>query len=446
MLAAEIIRAKRDGGVLSEAAIRFFVAGLADGRVVDAQAAAFAMAVCLRGMTPTETVALTLAMRDSGQVLDWRALGEDRPVLDKHSTGGVGDKVSLILAPLLAACGAAVPMISGRGLGHTGGTLDKLDAIPGYRSQPDLPTFCRVVRETGCAIAGATAELAPTDARLYAIRDVTATVESLALITASILSKKLAEGAQALVMDVKVGSGAFMATEAAALELAESLVRVGTGAGLRAVALLTDMDQVLGRAVGNALEVREALDVLRGGAGDPRLLAVTFALAAEALVAGGLCADRAAAHALARRRLADGSAAERFGRFVAALGGPGDLLERPDWYLAQAPCIRPVPPARSGFLARMDAREIGLAVVRLGGGRTRPGDSVDFSVGLAAVADIGEAVGADHPLCLVHARTDAAADEAAAAVRAAVTLADVPPPAAPPVRGRFDPAPLPADG
>ncbi len=295
MLPQEIIRRKRDGAELAQDEIAAFIAALTDGRVTDGQAAALAMAVFFRGMTRAETVALTEAMRDSGTVLDWRRFALPGPVLDKHSTGGIGDKVSLILAPLVAACGGFVPMLSGRGLGHTGGTLDKLAAIPGYLIQPDRERFVRVVREVGCAVVGATDDLAPADRRLYAIRDVTATVESLPLITASILAKKLAEGAQGLVMDVKAGSGAFMASHDEARALAQSLVEVACGAGVPTVALITEMDQALGHTVGNALEVVESIDFLTGARRDDRLAEVTLALAAEMLVLGGLAADLGAA-------------------------------------------------------------------------------------------------------------------------------------------------------
>ncbi len=422
MLPQEFLRRKRDGGVLAPADIAEFIAGLTNGRVTEGQAAAFAMAVFFRGMTAEETVALTLAMRDSGTILDWRALGEDRPVVDKHSTGGIGDKVSLILAPLLAACGAVVPMISGRGLGHTGGTLDKMDAIPGYRSQPSREEFVRAVRETGCAIVGATDDLAPADRRLYAIRDVTATVESLPLIVASILSKKLAEGAQSLVMDVKVGSGAFFTQEAEARKLAETLVRVASGAGVPTIALLTDMDQALGRTVGNALELREAVDFLAGGPRDPRLETVTLALAAETLALCGLCPGVRQAETLARERLADGSAAEKLAGSVAALGGPPDFLQRVGSYLAPAPVVRPVLPERPGWITAMDARALGVAVVELGGGRTRPQDGIDHRVGLSAVAGIGEQVGPDRPLCLVHAADEASGARASVRITAAYSV------------------------
>jgi thymidine phosphorylase len=396
------------------------VRGLTDGSITEGQAAALAMAVFFRGMTRAETVALTLAMRDSGSVLRWDGL--EGPVLDKHSTGGVGDKVSLILAPILAACGAHVPMLSGRGLGHTGGTLDKLESIPGYAIRPDTDTLRRVVREAGCAVVGQTADLAPADGRLYAIRDVTATVESVPLITASILSKKLAAGPQALVMDVKVGSGAFLPDVDRARTLAASIVEVARGAGLACSALLTDMDQCLGRAAGNALEVAEAVDVLRGGSGDPRLVEVTAELAAEALLLGGLA----------------GTAAERFGRMVAGLGGPSDLLERPEAHLPRAPVTRAVEAAREGVVTAIDVRALGLAVVELGGGRRRAGDGIDPRVGLDRVKGVGERVGPGEPLCGVHAADEGSAEAARGRLLAAFTVAGgVPAGPAPAVRERL---------
>jgi len=422
MLPQEIIRRKRDGHALEPAEIEAFVAGLTAGQVTEGQAAAFAMAVLWRGMATEEIVSLTLAMRDSGATLAWPGL--DGPVVDKHSTGGIGDKVSLALAPLLAACGCYVPMISGRGLGHTGGTLDKMDAIPGYDSQPSRAAFERTVRETGCAIVGATADLAPADRRLYAIRDTTATVESLPLIVASILSKKLAAGTRALVLDVKTGSGAFMADAEDARALARALVRVATGAGLPTMALLTDMNQALGRNVGNALEVQEAVRLLTGHASDPRLREVTLALAAEALVLCGAYADPQAARAQAERRLDDGAAAERLARSVVALGGPFDLLEAPGRGLPQALCVLPVLADEAGQVAAVDGRALGIAVIALGGGRTRPQDGIDHAVGLSEVAGLGERVDAHHPLCLVHAADEAQARQAAIAVAAAFRIGE----------------------
>ena len=376
MLAPEVIRRKRDGATLSQREIDFLVAGIADGGLSDAQVGALAMAFFLRGLEGDERIALTKAMRDSGTVLEWDL---DRPVLDKHSTGGVGDKVSLILAPVLAACGAAVPMISGRGLGHTGGTLDKLDSIPGYTSTPATEVIKRVVSETGCAIVGQTADLAPADRRLYAVRDATGTVESIPLIVASILSKKLAEGLDALVLDVKTGSGAFMAAREDAQKLAEALVEVAKGAGLDTVALLTDMDEVLGTTAGNALEVRESVDFLTGAAREARLHEVTVALAAAALVQSRLAPDEQSAREKVERSLDDGSAAERFGAMVTALGGPSDFVENPA--LPVASVTRPVAPERPGYIERVDARAVGLVVTALGGNRRREDDQIDHGVG-----------------------------------------------------------------
>jgi thymidine phosphorylase len=433
MLANEVIRRKRDGHALTEEEIGFLVAGITDGGLSDAQVGALAMALFLRGMEAAERVALTTAMRDSGSVLSWDL---DRPVLDKHSTGGVGDKVSLMLAPILAACGAAVPMISGRGLGHTGGTLDKLDSIPGYASTPATEVIRRVVREAGCAIVGQTADLAPADRRLYAVRDATGTVESIPLIVASILSKKLAEGLDALVMDVKAGSGAFMAAREDAEALARALVEVAGGAGLPTIALLTDMNQVLGTTAGNALEVREAIDYLTGAAREPRLHEVTLALAGAALAAGGLAADDTAGRGAAQTALAEGAAAERFAAMVRALGGPADLLERPDEHLAGASVTRPVTPERPGRVTGMDCRAVGLVVTGLGGNRRREDDVIDHAVGLSEIAPVGASVGPDRPLAVVHARGDASAEEAVAALRAAIAVGEDAPEPSPVLLGR----------
>ncbi len=423
----EIICRKRDGAALSGEEIRTIVAGIADRSMGDAQVAAFAMAVFFRGMSAEECAALTRAMAESGRMLDWRALDLGGPILDKHSTGGVGDKVSLMLAPIVAACGGFVPMISGRALGHTGGTLDKLESIPGYTAQPPLDRFRRAVREAGCAIIGQTDELAPADRRLYAIRDVTATVESIPLITASILSKKLAAGLDGLVMDVKFGSGAFMGTLARARELAESIVSVAAGAGLRTRALLTDMNQVLGLAAGNALEVVEAVAFLAGGVREPRLDAVTRALAAELLLLGGLAADAVEAEAKIAHALASGEAAERLQRMIARLGGPADFVARPKAHLPQAPVERPIRPSRAGFIESLDTAAVGRVVLALGGGRVAPEDRIDPAVGLSAIAGIGEAVGPDHPLAIVHARSDADVEAAQTALCRAVRIADAAP-------------------
>ena len=425
MLTAELIRRKRDGEELSAEEISALVAGIADGSVSDAQVGALAMAIFLRGMTGPERVALTGAMTRSGEVLQWGDAGLAGPVLDKHSTGGVGDKVSLLLAPIVAACGAAVPMISGRGLGHTGGTLDKLEAIPGYDVAPDSGRLRAVVAQVGCAIVGQTASLAPADRRLYAIRDATGTVESIPLIVGSILSKKLAAGLDALVMDVKVGSGAFLPDLDTARELARAIVDVARGNGLPTAALLTDMNQVLGRTAGNAVEVRESIDHLTGATRDDRLREVTLALSAELLVLGGVHAHADQARDAAERALDGGAAAERFAAMAAELGGPSDLLEAPERHLRAAPVVRAVEPGESGAVVAVDVRAVGLAVVGLGGGRARESDPVDHSVGFTEVAALGERVGpGERPLALVHARDDASAERAADALRAAFVVGD----------------------
>lgn len=422
MLPAEIIRAKRDRHALTAPQIQAFVRGLVDESWSEGQVAALAMAILLNGMDRAECVALTRAMTHSGPVLDWRGTDLPGPVLDKHSTGGVGDKVSLLLAPIVAACGGVVPMVSGRGLGHTGGTLDKLQALPGYNTAPTQAQLLQVLRSAGCAIIGASTDLAPADRRLYAIRDVTATVESLPLITASILSKKLAAGLQGLVMDVKLGNGAFMAQPDAARALARSLVEVATAAGLPCRALITDMNQVLGGSAGNALEVVESIEFLTGAATDPRLLDVTLALAAQLLQLGGLAPTLAAGRELAQFALASGRAAEHFARMVAGLGGPADVLRAA--HLPTAPVSIDVPAARDGVLAAMDTRALGLAVVALGGGRRRAGDAVDPRVGLSQVRPLGSRLRAGDALLRLHAADQAQAEAAAQAVLAAITVAD----------------------
>ncbi len=419
MLPQEVIRAKRDGHEVAPADIDAFVRGMVDGSVTEGQAAAFAMAVFFQGMELDERVALTTAMMRSGTVLSWDHL--DGPVVDKHSTGGVGDTVSLMLAPAVAACGAYVPMISGRGLGHTGGTLDKMASIPGYDVAPDGDLLRRVVAEVGCAVIGQTDDLAPADRRLYAIRDVTATVESIPLITASILSKKLAAGLQGLAMDVKFGNGAFMATREAAQDLADSLVEVAVGAGLPTTALLTDMNQPLASTAGNALEVRYAIDYLTGRHREPRMHAVVVDLGAEMLVLAGRADD--SDHGREQMAAAlDGEAVEVFSRMVAALGGPADLVDDPDRHLDVAPVVRVVPPAGSGTVTGIETRAVGLVVVTLGGGRTRPQDPIDPGVGLTELAEVGSEVDASRPLGVIHARTDQQADLAASQLIAAYSV------------------------
>ena len=420
MFAQSLIRVKRDGGTLSQAQIQSFVQGLVDETWSEGQVAAMAMAILLKGMTRSECVALTQAMTHSGSVLNWADAGLAGPVLDKHSTGGVGDKVSLLLAPIVAACGGVVPMVSGRALSHTGGTLDKLEALPGYAVAPPREQLLRVLREAGCAIFGASADLAPADRRLYAIRDVTATVESVPLITASILSKKLAAGLQALVLDVKLGNGAFMHRLDDARTLARSLVEVAGAAGLPCRALITDMDQVLGLTAGNALEVAESLDFLTGTLREPRLLALT--LAPQLLQLGGLAPTLAAGLALAEAALSSGRAAECFARMVAGLGGPADVLT--DARLPAAPVQVDLVAPRDGVIASMDARGLGLVVVELGGGRRRAGDTIDPRVGLSDIRPLGSLLRAGDPLLRVHAASAAQAQAACQSLLASITLAD----------------------
>jgi len=410
-LPQEVIRKKRDGQKLSADEIANFVAGIADNSISEGQISALAMAIFFNGMIREETVQLTLSMRDSGTVLDWAEL--DGPVLDKHSTGGVGDNVSLMLAPAIAACGGFVPMISGRGLGHTGGTLDKLDTIPGYVSQPDTDLFRKTTSQIGCAIIGQTGNLAPADKRFYGIRDVTATVESVPLITGSILSKKLAAGLNGLVLDVKCGNGAFMDDLERARELARSLVEVANGAGMKTTALLTDMNQSLASAAGNAVEVQNAIDFLTGRHVDPRLWDVTVALGAEMLASGGLVSDVDEGRRNMERAFSSGQAAEKFAQMVVMLGGPKDLMERPEIHLPKAPVVKPVFAADSGSVVSCDTRALGLAVVAMRGGRVRAADEVDPVVGFTDLAMVGDTADKDTPLGFVHARSPEQAEQAA---------------------------------
>lgn len=423
MLPQEIIRKKRDGGKLGPGEINEFISGVTSKTVTEGQVAAFCMAVLLKKMEMDERVALTSAMAKSGTVMDWSRENLPGPVLDKHSTGGIGDKVSLLLAPIVAACGGFVPMLSGRGLGHTGGTLDKMDSIPGYKSQPDVTLFKKAVHEAGCAVIGATPDLAPADRIMYSIRDVTGTVESLDLITASILSKKLAAGLQGLVMDVKFGSGAFMQKYDDARALAESIVAVANGAGLPTVGLLTDMNQVLGRAAGNAVEVVESIEYLKNQNIDPRLHEVTVALTAELLVLGKLARDTQEARQKIETVLKNGKAAEHFVKMVTTLGGPADLMDKPEKYLKAAPFIKDFYPAQKGRVTAIDARAIGIGIVELGGGRSRPADVIDHAVGLTRVAQIGEEAGQGaRPLATIHAKDEAGFSRMGAVLTAAMTV------------------------
>ena len=424
MLPQEIIRHKRNHQPLSTEEINFFIKGVTDGSIADCQIGALTMAIFLNGFDADETTALTAAMRDSGDILSWTEL--DAPVVDKHSSGGVGDKVSLMLAPLLASCGVYVPMISGRGLGHTGGTLDKFDSIPGYNTSPDNALFKKTVHEVGCAIIGQTSNLAPADKKIYAIRDVCGTVESIPLITASILSKKLAAGLDCLVMDLKCGNGAFMDNFEDAQALAKMIVKVANQAGTKTSALLTDMNQVLGHTVGNALEVAEAVEFLQGQNLDPRLLRVTIELCAELLVNCGAFADLASARQQLHQALDSGQALEKFAQMVSALGGPSDFCQHPWHYLPKASVIKPVFAEHSGYVTAMDTRDIGLSLIGLKGGRTTPDQKLDYATGFSDFCQIGDFVDNTHPLAVIHAQDEASWQQAAQELRRHIHLSEAP--------------------
>ncbi len=439
MLIQDIIRKKRDGAALQGQEIEAFVRGIVDRSVSEGQVAGFAMATFFRGMARQECASLTRAMKESGTTLQWGVLDLPGPVVDKHSSGGVGDKVSLMLAPMLAACGVFVPMISGRGLGHTGGTLDKLDSVLGYQSQPDNERLQAVVKEVGCAIVGQTADLAPADKRFYAIRDVTATVESVPLITASILSKKLSAGLDSLVIDIKTGSGAFAASREMARELATDIVAVGGELGLPVAALITDMSQVLGRTAGNALEVLETVQYLRGDFQDQRLHDVTIGLGAELLVLSGAAADREQGARRMNEALTGGAAAERFARMLVALGGPADFVDNPQKYMPVATEIIPVYPQTDGVVTAIDIRSVGNAVVELGGGRRLVEDPLDYRVGLDSVKAPGEFVSCSEPLAIIHAADKNSAAKAAARLQQAFSVGDTAGPAEAVILERLEP-------
>ncbi len=420
MLPQEIIRKKRNGNKLSQEEINFFIRGITDSSIVDAQTAALTMAIFLNGMDVEETTALTMSMRDSGDVLDWSGL--NGPTLDKHSSGGVGDKVSLMLAPMIAACGGYVPMISGRGLGHTGGTLDKFDSIPGYQTVPDNELFKKVVKEVGCAIIGQTGNLAPADKKIYAIRDVCATVESVQLITASILSKKLAAGLNCLVMDLKCGNGAFMDSLERGRELAHSIVNVANAAGTRTKAVLTDMNQVLGQSVGNALEVDEAVAYLSGTYRDPRLHTIMLELCSELLVSAKLATALPEAKIQLQHALDSGKALEIFAHMVTALGGPSDFCEKTSKYLPKAAIIRPVYAKVPGYVQSMDTRGVGLSIIEMKGGRTTPEQKLDYATGYTDFCQIGDYVDNHKPLAVIHAQTEEQFSNAADTLRKLITI------------------------
>lgn len=427
MLIQEIIRKKRDKQVLNQEEIQFYSQGVTDGSISEGQIAAMCMSIYFNGLNLDERTALTLAMRDSGDSLNWDKYNLNAPILDKHSTGGVGDVVSLMLAPMLAACGGFVPMIAGRGLGHTGGTLDKLESIKGFDIFPSPQKMQELVKQVGCVIVGQTGNLAPADRKIYATRDVTATVESIDLITASILSKKLAEGLTSLVMDVKVGSGAFMPSYELSQQLAQSIAAVATHAGCQTTALLTDMNEVLASSAGNAVEVREAVRYLRGeGVRNPRLHEITLALSAEALVNGKLAATREEARSKLQAVLDNGKAYELFEKMVVAQGGTTEFDKLP-----VANVIKPVLAQSEGYIQAMNTRDIGVAVINLGGGRRVASDVIDHSVGFDEILPIGSRVSADTPIAMIHAKDEASWQAAAQAYREALTIGDTQPKARP---------------
>ncbi|MBT3293687.1 MAG: thymidine phosphorylase [Verrucomicrobia bacterium] len=403
-----IIEKKRDGESLAEADIRAFIDGYTRGDIPDYQMSALAMAIYFQGMSTEEVAVLTDAMMRSGELVDTSAI--TRPKVDKHSTGGIGDKVSLILAPLVACCGVAVPMLSGRGLGITGGTLDKLESIPGYRTDLDIDRFLEVIDTCGCSIIGQTATLAPADKKLYALRDVTGTVPSIPLIAASIMSKKLAEGMDALVLDVKWGSGAFMKTPALATELADTMVRIGTAAGKGMAAIVTDMNQPLGRTAGNALEVVETIETLRGN-GPADLVDITLELAAHMLTLTGIAPDIAIARDRLTAALNDGRALDTFKEMVALQGGDCAVIDDPS-RLPVAAHQKPCPAPGDGFIGAADAEAIGRACIALGAGRQRVEDRVDHAVGISGILKIGEPVSQGQPMAIIHANSQATLDAA----------------------------------
>ena len=401
MLFKELILKKRFGKELTKNEINWFISSLTSNHLSEGQIASLAMAICLKGMTFEERVQLTLAMKNSGKTLSWDLPG---PIIDKHSTGGVGDTVSLILAPVLAACGAYVPMISGRGLGHTGGTLDKFDAIPGYNTSPNEALFRRVVSKVGCAIIGQTNELAPADKRLYAIRDVTGTVESIDLITASILSKKLAAGLEGLVIDVKCGNGAFMQDFYEASNLAKSLVTVSNESGCKTTALVTDMNQPLSQSIGNSLEVLAAIDILKGSSKDYRLLEVSNSLGISILCSSNICKNKKEAQSLISSVLYSGKAAEKFAQMVAELGGANDFFEKPKNYLAPSNIQKNIYCKKSGYVKKINTKNLGNILILLGGGRQKVEDAIDFSVGMRLLIELGAYVEKNQPICTLYAR------------------------------------------
>ena len=405
MIPQEIIRKKRDKKALTKEEIFVFAKGLTDGSFSDTQIAAMSMAIFSNGMTPEETVNLTEAMTASGDTIDWSSILDEELVCDKHSTGGVGDKTSIILAPILAACGLYVPMISGRGLGHTGGTLDKFDSIPGYNTQPDLETFKKVVKEVGCAIIGQTDNLAPADKKLYSIRDIVGTVESLPLITSSILSKKIASGLKTLVLDVKVGNGSFNSTIEIARDLSNSLVRVAKGAGLKCEAIITDMNQVLGKTAGHRLEILECINFLTNQEKDPRLHNITYELVASILMMAQNISKEEALKKIDTVIL-NGEAAEKFEKMLAALGGSSNILSSYNTELQTDAFRKDIYIQRSGYVHKIKTRDLGLVLIELGGGRKQVTDKINFNVGYDNVLSVGDKVDGSTPLLTLYCHSD----------------------------------------
>ena len=422
MLPQEIIRKKKDGLPLSDSEIQYYIEGISNGSVSESHIAAFCMAVMFKGMSTEETFSLTDHMVKSGDKLNWNDL--NGPVVDKHSTGGVGDKVSIMLAPIVASCGIYTPMISGRGLGHTGGTLDKLESIPGYNTTPDNSLFRRIVKNVGCAIIGQTSNLAPADKVIYGVRDVTATVESIPLITASILSKKLAAGLDGLVMDIKTGNGAFADNLDFARDMGNCIIEVAKKFEMNTSAIITDMNQPLGGTVGNTLEIIEVIDYLKCVRQESRLHEVVLTLAAEMLTVAGLVDSTDDGFQKAKEVLDSGKAAETFEKMVSELGGPNSILENTDSHFESASVVKPILAFQSGFISQINTRAVGLTVVELGGGRKKASDSIHHSVGLSNVLGLGTKVDVGQPLAIVHAQNEDQANIAINMVNDAYTISD----------------------
>ena len=423
ILPQEIIRKKRDGEALSKKEIEQFIEGITDWSVSDGQIAALAMAVVINGMSKDETVALINAIVDTGMVIDWSTIELSAPIVDGHTTGGVGDKTDILYAPIIAACGGCVPMISGHGLHHTGGTLDKMESIDGYNSMPETSKLKEIIKNVGCAIIGATPKLTSVDRRIYPIRDVTATINSVPLITASIISKKIAAGIKdGLVIDVKTGNGTFTTTIEETFELAKSLVSTANEIGLPTTAIITDMNQVMGDSAGNALEIMECIDFLTGKKQNHRLLELIIETCAEALIVSKLSSNLEEAKLKVKEVLANGKAAEVFAKMVAGLGGDANILEKPETKLPQAKYIKPIYPKEAGIITSMNTRWFGLAVVHLGGGRLYLSQKLDYSAGFSNIAEVGETVDNNRPLAFVHAETEEACEMAVQHIRGAVNV------------------------